>query len=184
MRKTERWGVVPLVDTHLRQSDRVPQDVARHLRHVRQRETIHGLARFELLRMMLARFAGEGVPVIVLKGAALAAPVYPSAAWRPMRDVDLLIQHRDRDRVDAIVRNVRETLAASAAHSRNPYLRPDGLRVLHISQELVTARGDVGPLPIADFWARARPATLASVPTLVFSPEGSRSFTWCSISRS
>ena len=171
VRKAERWGVVPLVDAHLRLSDRVPKDVAQRLRHLRQHETIHGLARFEMLRLVLTRFVDAAVPVIVLKGAALAALVYPSLGLRPMRDVDLLIHHRDHDRADAIVQGVKETLAASGTRSRNPYLRPDGLRALDIRWEFLNARGDVADLPLADFWARARPATIESVPTLVFSPE-------------
>src|ERR1700755_3356558 len=71
LRKTERWGLVPLVDASMKQSG-VPTAVAERLRHLRHRETIHGLARFELLRTMLTRFADAAIPVIVLKGSALA----------------------------------------------------------------------------------------------------------------
>ena len=95
LRQVERWGLAPLVYTHLRQaahSGHVPTPVVERLRHLYHRDTIHGVARRELLRATLRRFAEAGVPVIVLKGAALAALVYPSPALRPMRDLDLLVQ--------------------------------------------------------------------------------------------
>ncbi len=99
LRKVERWGLAPLVYTNLRQvvqSGQVPKPVAERLRHLYHRDTIHGIARRELLRTTLLRFSEAGVPVIVLKGAALAALVYPSPALRPMRDIDLLVHRRDR----------------------------------------------------------------------------------------
>ena len=59
------------------QSGHVPEPVAERLRHLYHRDTIHGVARRELLRTTLLRFAEASVPVIVLKGAALATLVYP-----------------------------------------------------------------------------------------------------------
>jgi len=38
------------------------------------------------------------VPVMVLKGAALAQTVYPRLSQRPMGDADLLVRPEDRDR--------------------------------------------------------------------------------------
>ena len=111
LRKTERWGLAPLVYTNLRQavhSGQVPTPVAERLRHLYHRDTIHGVARRELLRATLLRFAEANVPVIVLKGAALATLVYPSPALRPMRDIDLLVHRRDLDRVEAVLRSLRD----------------------------------------------------------------------------
>ena len=46
----------------------------------------------ELSRILTAlRGEGEGLPVVVLKGAALATTLYPSIGLRPMGDVDLLV---------------------------------------------------------------------------------------------
>ena len=60
LRKTERWSLAPLVYTNLRkaaQSGQVPQSVAERLRHLYRLDTIHGVARPELLRVTLQRFA-------------------------------------------------------------------------------------------------------------------------------
>src|SRR5688572_24788020 len=91
LRKVERWGIVPLVYTSLRQVrplDRVPISVTECLRHLYRRETIHGVAKRQLLRAALLRLSEAKVPVVVLKGAALAALVYPSPTLRPLGDID------------------------------------------------------------------------------------------------
>ncbi|MGE0702430.1 MAG: nucleotidyltransferase family protein [Vicinamibacterales bacterium] len=180
LQKAERWGLAPLVHMNLRQSDHVPADAAQRLRHLSHHEKIHGLARRELLRMALTRFAEAQVPVIVLKGAVLATVVYPSPGLRPMRDIDLLVRRRDQDRVEAVLRSLRDTLwarqAAPAAQPRNPYLKPESVALLDIRQDVFPAGSPdglpaAGPVPIADFWARARSAHIESVGTLIFAPE-------------
>jgi len=56
---------------------------------------------YEELGHTLQSLENAGVPVILLKGAALAETVYPSIADRPMGDVDLLVHPADRDRARA-----------------------------------------------------------------------------------
>jgi len=53
------------------------------------------------LARALRALSEAGVPVIVLKGAALAETIYPSIAHRPMGDVDLLVRPEDRDQARA-----------------------------------------------------------------------------------
>lgn len=171
VRKADRWGVVPLVEAHVQALDLAPAEIAKRLRHLRQRETIHGIARGELLQVILAAFTQADVPVIVLKGAALAALVYPSPALRPMRDIDLLVQDDDQGRVNVVMDRVKDTLAGSDAHARNPYLRVEGLRSVDIVRNFYTATGAESPIPIEDLWDRARVATIASERTRVFAPE-------------
>jgi hypothetical protein len=54
----------------------------------------------DLIRALTA-LAAAGVPVIVLKGAALAVTIYPSLADRRMSDADILVQPGQRDRARA-----------------------------------------------------------------------------------
>jgi hypothetical protein len=53
------------------------------------------------LSCALQALNNAGVPVIVLKGAALATTVYPGIGHRPMGDIDLLVHPQDRDRACA-----------------------------------------------------------------------------------
>jgi hypothetical protein len=171
LRKAERWGMAPLVYVNVRQAGRaadVPQPVAEILRHRYHRDALHGVAQRAALRTILLRLAEARVPVIVLKGAALAALVYPSPTLRPMRDIDLLVHGRDRARVDALVGSLRE--ASARAHGSDPHVGPERFGLLdigcHICRPPLAAR-----MPIEDFWQRARPAQIESVATRVFSPE-------------
>jgi Uncharacterised nucleotidyltransferase len=174
LRKAERWGLAPLVYANLRQaapSGQVPKPVTDRLRHLFHRDTIHGVAKRELLRATLLHFSEASVPVIVLKGAALAALVYPSPTLRPMGDVDLLVHGHDLDRADELLRGMGD------AHHAIPYLGPEGFSLLDVRDEICSRGGSADRLPAAvripieDFWKRARPARIESVATLVFSPE-------------
>jgi hypothetical protein len=164
LRKTERWGLAPLVYTNLQQaihSGHVPQPVAERLRHLYRLDTIHGVARRELLRMTLQRFAEASIPVIVLKGAALATLVYPAPALRPMGDLDLLVHRGDRERIDEVLLGLRGAAGFSLLDVRDHIFSPRSAERLP-----ATAR-----IPIEDFWERARRVQIEAVAALVFSPE-------------
>ena len=170
VRKAERWRLVPSVYLQLRrgaQSGRVPGPVAEGLKHLYYRDTIRGVAKREVLRAALLRFAEASVPVIVLKGAALATLVYQSHALRPTRRIELLVHRRDLARVEAVLRSLREAPGAPV---------PQCYALLDVRHHIFGQSGveempaAVG-IPIEDFWARARPVQIASVPTLVFGHE-------------
>ncbi len=170
--KADLWRVVPSVYLQLRrgaQPGRVPGPVAEGLKHLYYRDTIRGLAKRELLRAALLRFAEASVPVIVLKGAALATLVYQSHALRPTRRIELLVHRRDLTRVEVVLRTLREAPGA-------PVGGPQGYALLDVRHDIF-GQGSVEEMPAAvgipieDFWARARPVQIATVPTLVFGHE-------------
>jgi hypothetical protein len=171
-RQAERWRLVPSVYLQLRrgvQSGRVPVPVTEGLKHLYYRDTIHGVAKRELLRTALLRFAEANVPVIVLKGAALATLVYQSYALRPTRRIKLLVHRRDLARVGAVLRGLCEAPGAPVGGPQRYTLLDVRHDIFgqHSVEEMPAAVG----IPIEDFWARARPVQIASVPTLVFSHE-------------
>ena len=170
VRKADRWRVVPSVYLQLRQGARsghVPGPVAEGLKHLYYRDTIRSLAKRELLRAALLRFEQASVPVIVLKGAALATLVYQSHALRPTRRIELLVQIRDHARAEAVLRSLREAPGP-------PVGGPHGYALLNVRGHIF-GQNSVMPaavrIPIEDFWARARPVQIASLPTLVFGHE-------------
>jgi Uncharacterised nucleotidyltransferase len=172
VRKAERWRVVPSVYLQLRrgaQSGRVPGPVAEGLKHLYYRDTIRSVAKRELLRAALLQFAEASVPVIVLKGAALATLVYQSHTLRPTRRIELLVHRRNLARVEAVLRSLREAPGA-------PVGGPQGYALLDVrhrifGQSSVEGMPAAVRIPIEDFWVRARPVQIASVPTLVFGHE-------------
>jgi hypothetical protein len=167
IRKAERWRVAASVHLQLRkdvQSGRVPASVADDLKHLFYRDAIRGIVKRKLLRAALLRFAEAHVPVIVLKGAALATFVYQSHALRPTRRIELLVHRRDRTRVGAVLRSLREAPSAPAQEPEALFDAQHHLIGQSSLEEMHTAAG----IPIEHFWARARPVQIESVPALVF----------------
>ncbi|HXJ77693.1 MAG TPA: nucleotidyltransferase family protein, partial [Candidatus Methylomirabilis sp.] len=168
LRKAERWGLVPLVYTNLRQAvpSRVPTPTAERLRLLCHLDAIHGMAMREVLRATLLSFAEARVPVIVLKGAALAALIYPTPALRPMRDIDLLVHTQDLGRAD----EVRHGMKAIPQF-------PASATALDVSDHIYAAGSSASRpgaqvrIPIDDLWERARPVRIESVATFVLSHE-------------
>lgn len=174
VRRTEHWGLATLVYSSLRQaaaSGQVPTAVTEQLRHLYRRDTIHNVAQRELLRISLLRFVEAGVPVIVLQGAALAALVYPAPNLRPIGAIDLLVHPHQQAQAEGLLAGVQ------IDYPSLPYLGPRGIHQIKLHEHSTTARGSTGGhagdphLPIQDIWARAQPAQIESVTTLVLSQE-------------
>lgn len=89
--------VAPLVYAALRSGE--PAGLAAHvsgpardaLARVYYTVTARNQVLFQEMERFLPALAGAGIPVVALKGAALAQTLYPEAGLRPMSDVDLLI---------------------------------------------------------------------------------------------
>jgi len=109
VRNSERWGVAPVVYANLRREavcGCVPASVAEQLRHAYRRDAIRSVTQHTALSAILLRFSESGIPVIVLKGAALGALVYPSPALRTMGDLDFLVHGHDLNRIDKLLRTI------------------------------------------------------------------------------
>jgi hypothetical protein len=150
--------------------------IAEEVRAALRREYLAAAGRAVLLSdaaaRLLSAFAQAGIPVIALKGLALAETVYPNPALRPMEDLDLLIRSGD---LSAAVRTLSEAGFREAWHGFPDFERADGL----VDVDLHTALLHEGEIPtrlgaqaIATeaLWAAAQPATLAGVPGMVLSP--------------
>ncbi len=90
--QAEAQGMAPLLLHLLRQSGGAPPPrVERVLQGLALQHRAANAVRFGALREVLDGLAGAGIPVLVLKGAALAHLVYPEPGLRPMGDLDLLV---------------------------------------------------------------------------------------------
>jgi hypothetical protein len=185
LRAVERWSLAPLMYASLRQAhsmSQVPDAVAERLRYHHRRQMVQWIDQREVLRATLQRFSEAGVPVIVLKGAALAALVYPSPALRPWRKVDLLVRTRDAARAEGLLKSMREGPPAAEAvagpdshpgiwHRRRRHVPPFEVctHILTLDRPGDRLRG--AHITVEYLWERARPAEIESVATLVLSPE-------------
>jgi len=90
-----RRGVAPLVYEATRSKGLLDEAVEQELRSAYYQTARRNVLLFHELEAVLAALNAAEIPVIVLKGAALAHTVYRNPAVRPMCDVDLLVQERD-----------------------------------------------------------------------------------------
>jgi hypothetical protein len=82
----------------------LPAAVQQATRHISLVQTSESLRMESHLRRVAATFRKAGVPVIVLKGPALARTLYPAIGLRPYGDLDLTVHDDDEQAaVDALL---------------------------------------------------------------------------------
>lgn len=178
-----RWHRVSALLYHnlrvLDQSDSVPTDVMRQLKSTYHQTLANNLALRSELRNILDALHSKGIPVAVLKGAALVEEVYGSIGLRPMRDLDILVPS---DEAAAAFSAIQE-LGYSAKEGVDRQ-RQRSLFHQHYSQLFGTDQASVveihthilevqNPLrfSIAGFWNRAIEVDIAGTRALTLAPE-------------
>jgi hypothetical protein len=102
--RAEFHGLGPLAYIHLKNIDGwMPLNAQRALRALFLRHRDANAVRAQVLSEILALLANENLPVILLKGAALAFLVYPQPGLRPMRDIDVLVKPEDAERAQKML---------------------------------------------------------------------------------
>jgi Uncharacterised nucleotidyltransferase len=116
VQEAEHHGVAPLIEPMItalsrKKSQIVPDDVRRSFVALASRHRLATLAREKCIDQLLAAFGTVGIPIILLKGAALAHRIYPNPELRPMVDIDVLINAADTERAVAITRGLGYSFA-------------------------------------------------------------------------
>jgi hypothetical protein len=131
------------------------------------------------LQLIVRCFAERGIPVILLKGAAVGALGDPTFRQRPMTDLDLLVRSADLERASKAVvdsgwpmtTDLRLLELLQDQHHLPPFVSPllPGLRLeLHID---AFAPGQGFALSLDALWRDARPAPAPFTGASVLSPE-------------
>jgi hypothetical protein len=130
------------------------------------------------LQNVLHRLNAAEIPVIVLKGAALAETLYQNIALRPMRDLDLLVLPTDAARTVALLESagyLRETEpqpGATLAYENEVALYKPGLEpyLLEIHWSLFDSL-HYQQIPMDWFWESAQEVDTPSGQLLILGPE-------------
>lgn len=163
-------AVGPLLYAATRQrcdSQAPPEAAARLLRGHYTESALRNFALYRQLHGLLQHLAGHEIPVIVLKGAYLAQAIYQDAALRLMSDIDLLIRHADRARVQHLlselgyVQQPVESAAADSLH-HDLYVHPGYPVEVEIHWALVSQDAPF-PIDLDRVWQAAGPGTVAGV---------------------
>jgi hypothetical protein len=173
-------GVAPLLYHATRGLGLLPATVEGALRQAYYRNAGRNLILLHSLEIVLRRLAAEGVPVIVLKGAALAQGVYSRPGLRPMCDLDLLVRREDLP----LTRRVLSSLGYETDRSG---LR-DGFTETYHHAVMLIQRGGAGAdldvhwslfgsiyfyyrVPMDWFWQTALPIRFGAAPARMLGPE-------------
>ncbi len=135
LHQAEAQGMGPLLHKHLApvQVNR-PDRFYRSLMLVSFRHQQANALLVKSLSCILRLLEDEGIPVIVLKGAALCQTLYPDIGLRPMRDIDLLFSKKDVDHAHALLRKNDFRTYAGVMPEDHFHLQPlyqsiDGLQI-------------------------------------------------------
>jgi len=172
-------GLAPLAFQRLKQGGArsyVPADVWRMLRRIYFYSVSANARIYRALGPVLRSLCNSGIPVIVLKGAYLAAAVYEDAALRPMGDVDILVREADLERAQAVLLGLGGAIQTEAEFKSNkgdsPHLLPVVLGDLPLDIHWTIVR-PTGPVAVDTdgLWDRACTCSIAGAEVLALSSE-------------
>ena len=125
---------------------------------------------YELSKVLTA-LRNNDIPVIVLKGAALAKLIYQNIPLRPMNDVDLLVKGQDIWKTDKILSQLgyESDIAFLLSKRHSQWTQ-------HVTYKGRNTLIEVHPdriyeLPNLNPWANAAAVTIASAEVLILGPE-------------
>lgn len=146
----------------------MPSPVRDQLARTYYSTTARNQVRFQEMDRFLPALGEAGIPVVVLKGAALAETVYPEAGLRPMSDVDLLIPARWLRESIRILKTCGYTLLKITSHA---VLEggPHNAVFVELHWALVPNKAQSQEKALAWFWERTQPLPRCPIVSM-FSP--------------
>lgn len=89
-----------------------------HLKGIHRQAWYRNQMLFHRLAPLVRDLQDRGIPVMVLKGAAVATLYYPDPGLRPMRDMDLLVREEDFFGATEVLERSGWTVKTPGAHRR------------------------------------------------------------------
>jgi hypothetical protein len=179
LRAGERHGVLPLLYAALYKLgalEELPPKEREFLLGAYWQSTVGNCLKLEELGGLVKLCGDEGIPVVVLKGCALAPWLYPAEGLRSFSDVDILVRLSDRERVESLlIKNAWG--CATRLDLRNPYLGQKSFQKLlplpmHLEMHwhILDLPYYNQRIPMAWFWERTQGLVIEGRPVLVFAP--------------
>jgi hypothetical protein len=185
-RQAVEHGVFPLVSRSLERLEwwAVPDEARTELVAASRLNAAHNALLSRALIGLMRMFRGAGLPVIPLKGVALAQSLYGDVTLRVCSDLDVLVprdavadsfrlllghgyEHADRHRVEAA--EVDRLLDSNMEYGFRG--RTAGFEYLLELHWDIAWRWRADSRMVDDLWADARPGTVLGVDAWVLSPE-------------
>jgi hypothetical protein len=169
-------NITPLVFHHLMEMEhqgQVPPEVMARLKSAYLRHVVINLHFQSQLRQVQDVLEAQGVPVILLKGAALAGTVYPDIGLRPMGDLDILVPEEQAQIAHHAVQRMGFSPAGATDedHRHLPRLQRAGTAAQVEVHRHIVNRDTSIYFDIQGFWRRAQEVSLARRQVWVLAPE-------------
>jgi len=148
--------------------NRVPAPVWESLQMGYYSNLAHNLVLFRHGEEIIERSARLGLPVILLKGAALAGTLYGNVALRPMADLDLLVRRAEARAMIDLAGRLGYELQEVAGHATLLRHRASGT-YLEVHNSL-TSCPDYFGIETEDLLARSRAAAFWPAPARTLAP--------------
>lgn len=169
--RAQRNGVAPLVYRRLREAAYMPLTALEPLRQAYYQNAAANTLRARELRRVINALEAAAIPVIVLKGPALALTIYPDPALRVIGDLDLLVRSEQVAQAIAALQPLgygppeheppypQEYLARFGRHLQLQRRNHTGTLDLEVHWTLIGElwAGAVTAIDVEGLWARAIP---------------------------
>ena len=180
--RASKLGVDSIIYHRMKQGGmlpRVPEEIVDRCKASFYWSQARNMQRFGRLKEVLRVFTFEQIPIIALKGAALAELVYPQMGLRPMADVDLLVHEEDLTKAEQLLvslgfhaneRNHSREWYRMHHHHLVPYVSRDRSLMIELHHRLIPLGA---PIAISndDLWERSRPVDITQESCRILSPE-------------
>ena len=121
LREAELYAVANLLYKHIVEHDlKIGAEERISLKALSMRHSLVANARYKTIAEISQVFTDNGIPMLALKGLALAPMIYPEDRLRPMRDMDILVPQDKEQLAAELLRGIGFKLPKQQA---NKYMR-------------------------------------------------------------
>ena len=174
IKESARHRIIPLLYQRirtLRPRVAIPSNIEQELREIYLHASWKNTQRYYELSKVLRALQDSKIPVIALKGAALAEPIYQNIALRPMCDIDLLVKREDIQRIDEVLPNLGyEDVTLLSSKGNEDWIRhtnyTNGVIMIEFHPKIPETPG-LNP------WINTSPAKIGSADALILGAEDS-----------
>ena len=162
-------GVAPLIHWTFKHEDtfgiEIPTTVKAQLMAAYYNTTAQNQVMFKELERILEALEKAGIPVIVLKGAALATTVYPEIGLRPMGDLDLLVPKDKINKANQCLTDLgyseariplSKKLNRKIGHHIELIGGPNDSVMVELHWSLIAGDADIRTAPMDWFWEQTK----------------------------
>jgi hypothetical protein len=177
LERAAKDSVAPLIYHTLRDGHGIlPAWVKQRLREDYYLSAVRNTLLHQELAKILATFNAAGLPVIVLKGAALAQELYGNIALRPMSDIDLLVKSEEITSAQKLLlQSGYSPIELAHPTGRHSTFEGDntGYRVhIEVHSHIVSSAYYRSTIPEDWLWHDPVRLSVGDTPALMLSPEG------------